>query len=104
VRCTFEIIKDAVAPDLVAVYNKSALLWQKLFIELDTGIDSGKYVFTEESEEDNKTSKLSVMKNFWGAHQRFFRSLVVSLKVPCAVALTKVTSAAANYKFVCNVL
>eukprot|EP01041_Mallomonas_annulata_P007017 gene7017-14279_t len=30
-----------------------------------------------------------IMRYFWGAHQRFFRSLCISLKVPCAIAIAK---------------
>lgn len=38
---------------------------------------------------EGQTPKLVVLRYYWGAHQRFFRSLCVSLKVPCAIAVAK---------------
>lgn len=113
--CTFETIEDAVSAEMLAVYDQSARLWQRLFVELSSGIDAGRYVFpvkSGEGEEDSlieellddnededqplaipagQSPKTLVLRYFWASHQRFFRSLCVSLKVPCAVAVAKVT-------------
>ena len=113
--CTFETIQDAVSPEMLAVYDQSARLWQRLYVELVSGLDSGRYVFpTKSTKDDDKDSlieelfeddddedrplfitegqspKMVVVRYFWASHQRFFRSLCVSLKVPCAVAVAKV--------------
>lgn len=36
-----------------------------------------------------KPAKATVLRYFWGAHQRFFHNLCISLKVPTAVQLAK---------------
>ena len=112
--CTFETIEDAVSPEMLAVYDQSARLWQRLYVELYSGLEAGRYKFPVKSSDGDEDSliddllddnddedqplcipagqspKLLVMRYFWASHQRFFRSLCVSLKVPCAIAVAKV--------------
>jgi hypothetical protein len=38
---------------------------------------------------DQKKARSTVTRYFWGAHQRFFRSLCISMKVPCAIRIAE---------------
>eukprot|EP01042_Synura_sphagnicola_P003702 gene3702-4618_t len=56
----------------------------------DVGIgNSGKFMSPLKGNKKTGVTRAFVFRYYWGAHQRFFRSLCISLKVPCAVALAK---------------
>ena len=52
----------------------------------DDDLDSGEAPLGVTS---GKSGKSKVMNYYWNAHQRFFRSLCVSLKVPCAINIAR---------------
>lgn len=91
-----------------SIYDAAASLWQLLYRELKLNIDSGliKYPIKNIDDEDDNdlidvtpNKKFVIKKNqepwnrammaYWSAHQRFFRSLCISLKVPSAIDLCK---------------
>jgi hypothetical protein len=78
-------------------------LWQSILEELKIGIQSGDIQYPSVLDEDLvevTSSKQIRLKNghdafataskyYWAAHQRFFRSLCISLKVPTTISLSQ---------------
>lgn len=92
----------------VSLYDSAASLWQEILLVLRAGILNGdiKYPTTlDDDQSDDDILDFSISKVFrlkkgqdplaaasryyWSAHQRFFRSLCISLKVPTAISMTK---------------
>lgn len=77
---TFEIQEISLTDEFVKMYDDCVDLWnyarEKFQIALRVMTD------------DNKT-KCSVMRQFWSAHQRFFKYLCIAAKVSAIVKRTK---------------
>jgi hypothetical protein len=75
----FEIVHNDVSALELDMYDRAAEVWQLLHVELTRAI-------IEASEDPDKAKNIKSFKTyFWGAHQRFFRSLCISLKVSRAI-------------------
>lgn len=68
----FETVSHALTPEQSSVYDEAALLWQRVFRAL------------EEARKVTKASK-RLMSMYWGAHQRFFKQLIIAFKVDFVV-------------------
>ena len=112
--CTFELIDDAAAPDREAQYDDATAMWVDLLVELKAALAADEVGDREkesdlfgDSDEDEgcgydkdddeswvspeakqKRSK-AVYRYYWGAHQRFFRALCVTIKVPAVIEQVK---------------
>lgn len=72
----FETVSHALTPEQSAIYDDAALLWQRVFVAL------------EEARQVTKASK-RLMSMYWGAHQRFFKQLIIAFKVDFVVGEAK---------------
>jgi hypothetical protein len=117
--CTFKVDEEIVSEFQLRQYDAAVLVWQKLHNILKIGIRNGlleyfprklvpktsdlevdledEFLF-EDDDIDNSTQpmtlglkggEMQLLRYFWGAHQRFFRGLCISLKVPAAIAICK---------------
>ena len=114
--CTFDIIQQSIEEGGEELYDKAAKLWQAIFETMMAEFVRGRHNFIiapEPSDEDlnNEYSDDEVDEDgdeplvipwgkrdnpagyvrtlYWAAHQRFFRSLTVSLKMESAVKIAK---------------
>ena len=78
----FELESCPLSDEMTMMYDRSSEFWQMLLevFRLVEGIRSG----------DGKVHKNYATKwaQFWGAHQRFFRQMLISAKVPSLAKLT----------------
>lgn len=63
----FEIVRAPLPPQLSRAYEQSCHLWQYL----------------HEAVINNQKERSRIAATYWGAHQRFFKSLFVAAKVTC---------------------
>lgn len=92
----FEIVENDASDAEVSMYNMAADLWQLMFFEvirvkrrLLQPPKEGDIGRTDKQISEDKQAVKKMMTYFWGAHQRFFRSLCISLKVKRAIEMTK---------------
>ena len=73
----FELENCALSDEMSAMYDRSCAFWQMLHNVFNTAA-SGR------CSEGRKVEKSSSVKwaQFWGSHQRFFRQMLLSAKVP----------------------
>ena len=73
----FELDNCALSDEMSAMYDRSCAFWQMLHNVFNTAA-SGR------CSEGRKVEKSSSVKwaQFWGSHQRFFRQMLLSAKVP----------------------
>jgi hypothetical protein len=101
IECQLPIYeKSDVVVSSESVYDTAAALWQLMYQDLIWGITCGiiQYPSTEENNNTSEALRVSpeedplaaAKRYFWGANQRFFRSLCVAFKVPTAISLTRV--------------
>eukprot|EP00873_Tetraselmis_striata_P003882 jgi/Tetstr1/424146/TSEL_014753.t1 len=83
-NCTFETMRTELAPDFNETYNRSAELWCKLREEFMAAEAAG-------AEGSSRAWRI-----FWSAHQRFFRGMCMSAKVPAVVAKAEEVLAAGH--------
>lgn len=112
--CTFKVDEEIVSELQLKQYDKAALIWQKLYNiikncsleyfprkkvksdQIEAEIDN-EFLLEDDDNDDNtqpmtlpyKGGEFQLLRYFWGAHQRFFRGLCISLKVPAAIAICK---------------
>ncbi|XP_010429815.1 PREDICTED: protein strawberry notch-like [Camelina sativa] len=76
----FEIVEARLEEGMEAMYNKSAEFWAELRIEL---LSASAFLPNE------KPNSSQLWRLYWSSHQRFFRHLCMSAKVPVTVRLAK---------------
>uniref|UniRef100_A0A803NAI6 PHD-type domain-containing protein n=1 Tax=Chenopodium quinoa TaxID=63459 RepID=A0A803NAI6_CHEQI len=76
----FEVIEAPLDPKMMEMYKKAAEFWAELRVELLTAS-------AFHAEEKPNSSQL--WRLYWASHQRFFRHLCMSAKVPTVVKLAK---------------
>ncbi|KAJ8614621.1 hypothetical protein CTAYLR_008995 [Chrysophaeum taylorii] len=94
-KCTFETLKIPLASKAMRIYDDASTIWQELLtliderlsvaveaIEGDTTLDDTQKAW-KTSEEKRRTTSAKAF--YFGAHQRFFRSLLMSVKVDAVV-------------------
>lgn len=116
--CTFELCQTDMVKNQIDKYDSSCALWQDVYEILFDGIEDGKFTFPVKEHEDlkrknneesifdedederpliiseeilnNEQDLIKYLKRYYfSAHQRFFKSLCVSLKVPTAIKIAK---------------
>lgn len=115
--CKFFIHEGAVEDKLLLAYDQSAVLWQELHEELLRKTDDPKFLelfrYRDSARDDDdlfdlsdidddddeslvlsrgkkgSSPKLQIMRYFWGAHQGFFKTLCMSLKLQAVVRIAK---------------
>ncbi|XP_062521291.1 uncharacterized protein LOC134196225 isoform X2 [Corticium candelabrum] len=73
----FETIEVKLTKEQEKLYNTAAHIWNELRKSL------------EHAQKRTNTASKSLNASFWGAHQRFFKQLCLSMKVPSIVSETK---------------
>ncbi|EFH65499.1 EMB1135 [Arabidopsis lyrata subsp. lyrata] len=76
----FDIVEARLEAGMEAMYNKSAEFWAELRIEL---LSASAFLPNE------KPNSSQLWRLYWSSHQRFFRHLCMSAKVPVTVRLAK---------------
>ncbi|KAK1280548.1 hypothetical protein QJS04_geneDACA014302 [Acorus gramineus] len=76
----FEVIEAPLEENMMDMYKKAAEFWAELRVELLTA----SAFLSEERPASNQLWRL-----YWASHQRFFRHMCMSAKVPAAVRLSK---------------
>ncbi|XP_020269430.1 protein FORGETTER 1 [Asparagus officinalis] len=76
----FEVIEAPLEENMMEMYKKAAEFWAELRVEL---LSASAFL----SEEKPTSSQL--WRLYWASHQRFFRHMCMSAKVPAAVRLAK---------------
>ncbi|KAF6136596.1 hypothetical protein GIB67_016052 [Kingdonia uniflora] len=76
----FEVVEAPLEAEMLEMYKKSAEFWAELRVELL----SASAVLSDE-----KPNSGQLWRQYWASHQRFFRHMCMSAKVPAAVKLAK---------------
>uniref|UniRef100_A0A1D1YBL4 Protein strawberry notch 2 n=2 Tax=Anthurium amnicola TaxID=1678845 RepID=A0A1D1YBL4_9ARAE len=74
----FEVIEAPLEDKMVDMYKKAAEFWAELRVELLSA-----------SASEERPSASHLWRLYWASHQRFFRHMCMSAKVPTAVRLAK---------------
>ena len=69
----FDVLEASLSADDIACYDAATVFWDRLRLSLTTALQQ-----TQRS--------TGVMRGYWSAHQRFFKQLCISMKVPKIVA------------------
>ncbi|XP_044468508.1 protein FORGETTER 1 [Mangifera indica] len=77
----FEVIEAPLEPEMMAMYKKAAEFWAELRVELLSAV-----AFLSE---DDKPNFSQLWRLYWSSHQRFFRHMCMSAKVPATVRLAQ---------------
>ena len=88
----FDIVEATLTDEMRATYDRAAALWQMLHVKIEHELDVEQAAYDEDDEADAKRvkKKMQVWRGvFWGAHQRFFKSLIMGFKVPELVRLAR---------------
>ncbi|XP_004293788.1 PREDICTED: protein strawberry notch homolog 1 [Fragaria vesca subsp. vesca] len=76
----FEVVEAPLEDEMMEMYKKAAEFWTELRVEILTATA---YLTNE------KPASSQVWRLYWASHQRFFRHMCMSAKVPAAVRLAK---------------
>ncbi|KAK9269142.1 hypothetical protein L1049_000911 [Liquidambar formosana] len=76
----FEVVEAPLEDKMMEMYKKAAEIWAELRVELL----SASAILTDE-----KPNSSQLWRLYWASHQRFFRHMCMSAKVPAAVRLAK---------------
>ncbi|WVZ87055.1 hypothetical protein U9M48_033752 [Paspalum notatum var. saurae] len=76
----FDIVEASLEERMMNMYRKAAEFWSELRLELLSAIE----LFAEDKGNSNQIWRL-----YWASHQRFFRHMCMSAKVPAVVRLAK---------------
>ncbi|KAJ4815925.1 RING/FYVE/PHD zinc finger protein [Rhynchospora pubera] len=76
----FEVVEAPLDERMMEMYKKAAEFWTDLRVEL---ISASAFF------DDEKTNGSQLWRIYWASHQRFFRHLCMSAKVPTVVRLVK---------------
>ncbi|XP_031283369.1 protein FORGETTER 1-like [Pistacia vera] len=77
----FEVIEAPLEAEMMEMYKKAAEFWADLRVELLSAI-----AFLKEEDRANYSQ---LWRLYWSSHQRFFRHMCMSAKVPATVRLAK---------------
>ena len=105
--CNFEAVPNVMNAGIKAAYDQSARLWKDLNAHLQDNLENGLGDDSDDEYEDLDDAALAqqeerrkhrmqlsekpgiVKSRFWGAHQRFFRSLCIAAKVDTAIEIAQ---------------
>ncbi|WMV48674.1 hypothetical protein MTR67_042059 [Solanum verrucosum] len=76
----FEVVEVPLEAKMQDLYKKAAEFWAELRVEL---LSAGAFLT------DDKPSSNQLWRLYWANHQRFFRHLCISAKVPAVVRIAK---------------
>ncbi|XP_031115069.1 protein FORGETTER 1 isoform X1 [Ipomoea triloba] len=76
----FEVVEVPLEPKMMEMYKKAAEFWAELRVEL---LSASTFVT------DTKPNSSQLWRLYWANHQRFFRHICMSAKVPAVVRLAK---------------
>ncbi|XVF77793.1 hypothetical protein PTKIN_Ptkin14bG0075000 [Pterospermum kingtungense] len=76
----FEVIEAPLEAEMEAMYKKAAELWAELRVEL---------LSASAFHSNEKPNPSQLWRMYWSSHQRFFRHMCMSAKVPATVRLAK---------------
>ena len=79
---TFETIEVQLSPEQCRLYDRCAQFWQAMQECFESAIE-------RVNEMDGWKAPPHAMSQFWGAHQRFFKQLLMAMKVPSVVQLAR---------------
>ncbi|XP_022717610.1 protein FORGETTER 1 isoform X1 [Durio zibethinus] len=77
----FEVIEAPLEAEMEAMYKKAAELWAELRVEL--------LLSASAFHSNEKPNPSQLWRMYWSSHQRFFRHMCMSAKVPATVRLAK---------------
>ncbi|KAL5731294.1 udp-glycosyltransferase [Ranunculus cassubicifolius] len=77
----FEVVEAPLEEEMLDMYKKAAEFWAELRVEL---LSASTLV-----PDEKPTSSSQLWRLYWASHQRFFRHMCMSAKVPAAVRLAK---------------
>jgi len=116
--CSFRLMHTDMLQEQIGIYDSSCILWREIYEILISGIENEKFKFPILEEEELKRANkeksiydveenerpliiqefvandikllINYLKRYyWSCHQRFFRSLCVSLKIPTTLKLAR---------------
>ncbi|CAH9053117.1 unnamed protein product [Cuscuta epithymum] len=76
----FEVVEVPLEPKMMDIYKKAAEFWAELRVEL---LSASTFIG------DTKPNSGQLWRLYWASHQRFFRHICMSAKVPAVVRLAK---------------
>ncbi|KAJ9551193.1 hypothetical protein OSB04_015238 [Centaurea solstitialis] len=76
----FDVLEVPLEAKMTEIYKKAAEFWAELRVEL---LSASAFLG------DEKPSSSQLWRQYWASHQRFFRYVCMSAKVPAVVSLTK---------------
>ncbi|KAJ3693490.1 hypothetical protein LUZ60_008970 [Juncus effusus] len=76
----FEVVEAPLDERMTAIYKRAAEFWAELRLEL---LSASEYFA------DDKANNSQLWRLYWASHQRFFRHICMSAKVPTTVRLAK---------------
>lgn len=76
----FDVVEVPLEPEMMETYKKAAEFWAELRVEL---LSASAFLPTE------KPNSSQLWRLYWANHQRFFRHMCMSAKVPAVVRLAK---------------
>ncbi|KAL6659053.1 hypothetical protein ACP70R_003093 [Stipagrostis hirtigluma subsp. patula] len=76
----FNVLEAPLEERMMNMYRKAAALWAELRVELLSAI---------EYYAEDKSNSAQIWRLYWASHQRFFRHMCMSAKVPAVVRLAK---------------
>ncbi|CAO2168418.1 unnamed protein product [Urochloa humidicola] len=76
----FDVLEAPLEERMMNMYKKAAALWVELRVELLSAI---------EYYAEDKGNSAQIWRLYWASHQRFFRHMCMSAKVPAVVRLAK---------------
>ncbi|XP_059661911.1 protein FORGETTER 1 isoform X2 [Cornus florida] len=76
----FDVVEVPIEVKMMEMYKKAAEVWAELRVEL---LSASAFLTNE------KPSSSQLWRLYWASHQRFFRHMCMSAKVPAVVRLTK---------------
>jgi len=76
----FDVLEAPLEERMMNMYKKAAGLWVELRVELLSAI---------EYYAEDKVNSAQIWRLYWASHQRFFRHMCMSAKVPAVVRLAK---------------
>ncbi|GAV64893.1 PHD domain-containing protein/Helicase_C_4 domain-containing protein/AAA_34 domain-containing protein [Cephalotus follicularis] len=76
----FEVVEAPLEAEMMEMYKKAAEFWAELRVEL---LSASAFLLNE------KPSSSQLWRLYWSSHQRFFRHMCMSAKVPVTVRLAK---------------
>ncbi|XP_024463441.2 protein FORGETTER 1 isoform X1 [Populus trichocarpa] len=76
----FEIVEAPLEPEMMDMYKKAAEFWAELRVEL---LSASTFLTND------KPNSSQLWRVYWSSHQRFFRHMCMSAKVPATVRIAK---------------